>query len=508
MHPGTEAALKIALCLIAVAVVVYRHRFARGLKPAQAGQLLALMAVVAGLAYTNFGEFNGWPPIHSREMYHYFLGSKYFPELGYDGLYVASLEAQRQSRPDLETQEFIRDLRSNEVVLTDGLRSHAAEVRGRFTEDRWLSFVSDHDYFLSTTYPILTFYRYDHGYNPPPNWTFVGRSISRWLSGTEATLHRLTFLDLFLAVVAFAAIYRTFGARVACLSALVFGLGAPWRYDWTGGAFLRNDWLALLVLGICALKRERFAVAGLLIGYAASLRVFPAAFLIGPALVMVHDLVRRKPVRWFLSLGGGVAVSLLLAFALGSLAGSGISAWPDFVDNIRLHHQTISANSVGVKSVVLMDAAVAARHATKNDLLESIAGWDRRLERAASNRRPLILGASLVFSLMVLSSSWNRAVVEASVVGGALIFGLMAPSCYYFVFLVLVPVVGDGWRTTSALLMISAAVFVMRLETRLYEVIYGVTSWALLVFFVAWLAPGAWRGVTSFASKPAAAARE
>jgi len=497
MDPHTEAITKLVLCVLAIAVLVYRHRFAKGLKPEGAGQLLGLMAIIAGLAYTNFGEFNGWPPIHSREMYHYFLGAKYFPELGYDGLYMASVEAQRESGSKYQIQDFIRDLPSNRVRPMTELRPHAAEVRSRFTDERWRRFVADHDYFLVSTYPVINFFRYDHGYNPPPNWTFAGQLVSRWLTAGEASLQGIAMLDFLLLAVSFAAIYRTFGARVACLGLLIFGLGAPWRFDWTGGAFLRNDWFALLALGLCALKRERFLAAGMLIGYSASLRVFPAAFLVGPAVLAVGEAVRRKPIRWFLRLSAGVAMSLFLAFFLGCLVGNGPSAWPEFFRNIRQHHQSASPNSVGLKSVVLMDAAVKARHQADSSLLESIAGWDRRMDRVVENRRPLIVVASMVFVLMVILAMRNRTVVEVSAMGVALVFGIMAPSCYYFVFLVFVPLVDNGWRPTAAVLATSAVVFFLRLEPRIYETIYGVTSWVLLAVFVAWMAPDAVRGFWS-----------
>lgn len=501
MDPHAEAVTKFVLCLLAIAVVAYRSRFARGLKPEQAGQLLGLMAVISALAYTNFGEFNGWPPIHTREMFHYFLGTKYFPELRYDGLYVASIAAQAESGSQYEAQDAIRDLRNNSIRSVTELQPHVTEVRGRFSEERWDQFVTDHRYFLQVTYPVIAFYRFDHGYNPPPNWTFVGRLLSRWIPATEGTLQGLAMLDLLLLGVAFAAIYRTFGARVACLSLIIFGLGAPWRYDWSGGAFLRNDWITALALGLCSLKRDRMVTAGVLLGYAASVRVFPAAFLIGPGLLAIRDITNRMSVRWFARLGVGVAASLLVSFVLGCLTGAGPSVWPEFFKNIRIHNETASGNSVGVESVVLMDAAVSARLEVTGDLVGSITAWDELMDQAAAQRRPLLVGASLLFTLMVLAALWECSLVEASALGMALVFGLMAPSCYYYVFLIFVPLVGSGWRPTIAVLAISAGVFYMRLDPRPFETVYGATSWALLVFFVVWLGPMAFRTLRSLTGR-------
>ncbi len=62
----------------------------------------------------------------------------------------------------------------------------------------------------------------------------------------------------------------TYGSRVGGLALVIFGLGYPWRFDWIGGAFLRLDWFAAVIAGICLLERERPAWAGALLGYAAA----------------------------------------------------------------------------------------------------------------------------------------------------------------------------------------------------------------------------------------------
>ena len=60
--------------------------------------------------------------VHHWEQFHYFLGSKYFPEVGYDGIYVASLAAER------------------ELDLGHGVQSHMRDLqdqRGRSRRSRW-----------------------------------------------------------------------------------------------------------------------------------------------------------------------------------------------------------------------------------------------------------------------------------------------------------------------------------------------------------------------------------
>jgi hypothetical protein len=491
MDARVEAMVKLGLCVAAIVVLAVRHLRSRGLDPGKTGRLLAVTAIVAALAYTNFGLFNGWPPLHTRELFHYYLGSKYFPELRHDGLYVASIQAERESNPKPYMQSHIRDVRTNQIARRATLNDHIHEVRARFGPARWQQFVADHAYFLT---PRLPWFRVDHGYNPSPTWTFVGRLFSAGATAGTSTFLMLSSLDLLLLAAMFFGIFRVYGARVGCLALIVFGLGAPWRYDWMGGAFLRADWIAALGLGICCLKRERFALAGGLIGYATMIRVFPGAFLIGPAVVALRQHAEGERPRWFIRLGAGVAAAVVVCVLLGGMAGIGFDAWPEFVHNVEVHRGTVTANDVGLETALLVDRAVALRHELGQDMLAGLTEWGPRLHEVAERRGVLILAASILFLLFAVTSMWNRAVDEAAVLGMAVVFGAVSPGSYYWSILVLVPLAGGGWLAAAAMLAISAAVFAFRLgEAPVYEMIYGTVSWALLGFFIVWLGPTALR---------------
>ena len=116
MQLATELWLKGGLSLLAMLLVAWRHLRPGALKKEQAGQLLGVMAVVALAAYTNFGHFHGGGLVHHWEQFHYFLGSKYFPEVGYDGIYAASVAAERELDRGQRIQSHVRDLRTNDVV--------------------------------------------------------------------------------------------------------------------------------------------------------------------------------------------------------------------------------------------------------------------------------------------------------------------------------------------------------------------------------------------------------
>jgi hypothetical protein len=141
--------------------------------------VLWVLALVAVAAYYNFGGFHqpGW--IHHWEQFHYQLGSKYFPELGYDGLYAASLTAQTESRPDVDLQPWARDLRTNRVELTQEILAHGREVKERFTPARWREFsattITTWATWTGATWPRPAWTTATT--RPPPGPSWPGRSV-------------------------------------------------------------------------------------------------------------------------------------------------------------------------------------------------------------------------------------------------------------------------------------------------------------------------------------------
>ena len=101
----------------------------------------SLFAAGVGLAaFFNFGSLHHYSDrgfVNRWELFHYHLGSKYFPELGYDGLYAASLLAQRETAPEIRVGGRIRDLSTNRL---ERIADHAEHV--------WLKRFFDygHDY--------------------------------------------------------------------------------------------------------------------------------------------------------------------------------------------------------------------------------------------------------------------------------------------------------------------------------------------------------------------------
>src|SRR5580692_10011662 len=109
--------------------------------------LMAICACLGVWSFTLFGHFHdhgsfGHINFHSHDCYHYYFGSKYLKEWGYDGMYVTTVEAleeigREQPRKAIQF-ERIRDLRGSARFLRrDDFIPLADAARERFTPERW-----------------------------------------------------------------------------------------------------------------------------------------------------------------------------------------------------------------------------------------------------------------------------------------------------------------------------------------------------------------------------------
>ena len=494
MTEHSEILVKLALTAAAAGVLVWRSRGQADRD--KSGAALGLLALLAAVASCNFFQFHGGRFTHFGENFHYQLGAKYFPELGYDGLYEASIAAQAESAPNLPLPRLIRDLRTNTMEPVRGVDEHREAVLRRFTPDRWRSFVADHTTFLAPEFSrTLTEIRLDHGYNPTPTWTFVGRLFNSWLPLNDTTVPLLALLDWVILAAMFVMVFRTYGSAVGATALILFGAGYPWRYAWVGGAFLRYDWLAALVVGVCLLKRRRFAGAGALFAYAASVRLFPGLLLVGVAAVAARDLVRRSGLSWALRFGAGFLASAAACVLAGALTGRGFAAWPEFAHNIEKHHGTWTTNTAGLELVFLTTPRTMVRRIPASwPLPQRWATWQGEMNRAQKQRRPFYLALALLLVAGTAVAAAARTPDEGAAIGAAAVFAGLVLSCYYWVVLIVLAL-RRGIGGAVGALGVNAAALVTALFTDDTQVIFGVFSWGLLALFAALIAPDVARSV-------------
>src|SRR5262245_1817486 len=293
LHFKLGAAL-LAFALLLLDLILHRLGRPTWLRPVRDG-LLAAAGLAAALAWWELGRFfveSDRPNLHwvnFTDSFHYYVGPKYFGELGYTELYrcaaVAELELGAGRKVASRTY---RDLATNKPATGGSFLRQPESCRERFTPQRWQMFVQDIDYFRHriARWEITML---DWGYNATPAWNLGGSLLAGDAPVSDARLRLATLLDAGCLLAMWACVAWAFGWRTLCV-ALVFWGGSLWSgYNWTGGSILRQEWLAASVIGVCLLHQQKRVAAGAAITYAALLTIFPGFLAVGVGLKAIAN---------------------------------------------------------------------------------------------------------------------------------------------------------------------------------------------------------------------------
>ncbi|MBW2212659.1 MAG: hypothetical protein JRG67_16770, partial [Deltaproteobacteria bacterium] len=360
-----------------------------GLRPEHARKklltfFLAAMAFLSMLTFYNYGhpqfyDDAGRKPsyVHTWDMRVYFPAVKYFDELGYDGVYLASVKAyaddELEGSLDGIEQTRLRDLRNYEMRPVSEMAEEIHAVKDRFSPERWTEFKRDMSYFWKTMGPrdYLESLR-DHGGNATPAWLFVASLIYGSAEANEATFLWAAALDPLLLLIFFIVAWRTFGLRAALVCLVTYGATTVYQFgsNW-GGSTLRSDWMVLLGLGVCALQSRRLFLAGLLLGWSAMIRAFPVLALVFVAAPLVWKLVAAsrqgrggsggdgRPLLQLLPLlkvGAGVVVVVVALGALSTSKFGWEESWGSWSQKISMHANRPNVNHLGLTALVGYDS--------------------------------------------------------------------------------------------------------------------------------------------------------
>jgi hypothetical protein len=321
--------------------------------------LIALTALTVFLTLAPSGfDFDRF--VHGWDAFHYYMGGKYFRELGYYRLYDCTLIADAEALGSAAVQQTaVRDLRTNELKPAAEVFRHRDVCKERFTRERWRAFARDVTFFRPLLPPARWLaLRTDHGYNPPPTWGLLATPLTNLAPASKAQVTALILLDPLLIGAMSGAIAWAFGWRVMCVALLFFGNNYPANWDWTGGSILRYDWLFAAVTGICVLRRQRFAAAGALLTWGVAIRVFPVLILAAVALGRIERMISER--RLALEpgdrrlLAASLATAVVLFLGATAVAG-GLGSWIGFAEKSRIHLATPLVNHAGLRSVLAYD---------------------------------------------------------------------------------------------------------------------------------------------------------
>jgi hypothetical protein len=227
-----------------------------------------------------------------------------------------------------------------------------------------------------------------------------------------------------------------------------------------GGSLLRYDWLAAAILGLSCLRRGRPAVAGLLIAWAAGVRMFPLAIAGGvglAALLSMRREGRRRIEPAQATFVASLLAGLLLIGVLSSLV-VGPASWVGFFENSQTHLATDSVNRVGLKPLLSYAPASRLAETLEPRSWDAFAQWRAAREAVFHGRfvwfYPMVLAqlALVVLALRRVSDA------VAGALGLAAVPVLISLGSYYMGILVAFACLAARYRDVGiALLLLASA---------------------------------------------------
>jgi hypothetical protein len=419
------------------------------------GVLLGLMLCAATLQ-------NGWylnqslsaERVRAWNVYHYYVGSKYFRELGYTELYAASLtadddwqqakaEAKGKKRKRMKRKKDFRKIKQARDMHDYKVKSRADIVAGfdrsSISEERLDELRRDIHFlrkYMGFGNPGWAQAYKDLGYNPAPPWTVMGTLASNAVPTGWPQFWLIVNSDVPLYLLSFLLAWWAFGLRTTAVAVLWLNVIQFNEARFTGG-FWQYDWLASAVCSMALYRKGKYALSGVALVWGAMTRVFPGFFLLAIGVKMARDLVLGRPAGTaggpgvlarfrmrHLRFVGAFTIGCALLFGASHLTGRGLDTWPQWVDKISRHsgtHAVTSNQRVGV-------GRLAIHNPREGDFWAQERGSkEQRLERSHGRKRML----QLIGLLFFLPALLGRRDVDGMVLTLFFTFILVVLSRYY-----------------------------------------------------------------------------
>ncbi|MGI9590383.1 MAG: hypothetical protein ACR2P8_03365 [Myxococcota bacterium] len=422
-------AIKSALATMATALLVWGVWLrARGRAEAHRrlrdGLLLSL-GVLSALAWWNLGQFHFPRYVHPSDMYHYYLGAKYFPELGSTRLYACTAVADLDAgRAYAEKGRRIRNLETNVLEPVGPVLDDPSRCTRHFSPERWSAFRADAALFRAYMAPSAwRKLRTDHGYNGTPAWGVLGSLLAHTGPASLNQLLALALLDPLLLGVMWGTAFWAFGWRATCVALVFWGTNYPAAFGWVGGGYLRQDWLVATVVGIGLLRRERSAAGGFLLMTAALLRIFPGWVLAGLGLQALVRMIRARGFTLSTShrrIAAGAALAAAVWLPLSAATSGGFGAWAAFAENSRVHLSTPLVNHMGLPVVFAYDGTTRSQDTFSAAAADPFTEWKQARRDTFHSRRWAFAACVAAFALLLARAverqgDWVAAVLSLGI---------------------------------------------------------------------------------------------
>jgi hypothetical protein len=460
------------------------HRF----QPVRRRGVFAVLGLVAALTYFNFGAFHFGSFIHGWDTFHYYLGAKYFRELSYDRLYdcatvadatreAGESDAAFASRRAHAERRTIRNLRTNRLESTADLLAHPERCTAQFTPERWRAFRHDVAWFRDRESAGRWDEIFgDHGFNATPVWNVAGSLLANLAPASDRQVLLLALIDPLYFAAMIGVLLWAFGVPGAAVGLLVLATDFPARFFWTGGAYLRWDWLFFTVAAVACLRRGRSFLGGAALAYAALLRIFPVVIAAGPAAIFCADLVREmrtargpfgarlraafasETLRPHLRFAAGVAAAAALLVPLSLAVNGGPGAYRQFLANTVKHQATPLTNHMGLRTVVSFRPDEIGRQLHAESAPEPWAQWKEARLAAWSRSRGWAAAIALIaLALVARGAMRHRELWIGAALGAAFIPFAVELTSYYFAFLIVPALLWSVRREAGIALLLLGA---------------------------------------------------
>lgn len=406
--------------------------------------------VFVGLAlscYVRFGAFHnlgssGSHNFHFHEIFHYYLGAKYYKEWGsYDFYNCVLIALEEIGNEEPQRAIVIDQVRSMKDKLTfvpaSLVRQDLTRLKSKFSSTKWEKLKDDLG-LLRSVIPMNDWWQtalQDCGFNPSPAWMLFGGAVAQLLPLNDQTVFWLGYFDFAILLLCACLLGRELGVEPAFVFLVVLGTSYLAGYSWTGGSFFRHTELGFLTWAICCLRRGRLGLAGVLFGIAGAIRVFPLFFLAGALLPLLRSPLENDRRLRATPLICGAGLSVIACILISSFFW-GPGKWVEWANNISGHKNIFFANHVGLKKIATFTSEVANQdfHGSAGDAL--FASWNKALTtRWERHQLPWLLFAGTFCTFVGYCSLRLSPPESALMFGSSLLVCFSIPANYYLIYL-------------------------------------------------------------------------
>lgn len=478
-RPGLdETALVCLKALIALAALLAllheadREQRGRPVALRWKKQVAAVFALLGVVAYFQFFQVGSSGFFHRWDFFQTYLGAKYHHELARERFYgcVAVAEAELpdgsaapSDHPSVEVRKRrLRDLTTMQIVEASEWVDQPGRCKvgfagpgGALDEARWGEFRGDVAFFRRTMRgKYWGDAQRDFGYGMTPAWLLLAWPLTL-VPLSAGWCQALAGLDVALMAATLGLISWAFGWRIFCLAAVFWGTQLLWPFSWMGGAFLRQEWVFLLVASVCMIRRRRWFVGGALLMAGGLTRVLPLLFFAGPLVLLAAGLLRRDG-SW-----RGLARFFAGALVAGALtvgattAHFSKNAWLDWLAYLGKVEPSQLANKVGWRTVVALDPA--HRMVLKRTSPDPYTAWAQARRRTIERRRWALHGGQLLALAAFAAACWRTRRLWISVaLGSTLVFWFFDGPTYFSAHMMVLPLLVAARPRLQAPLLLAA----------------------------------------------------